>query len=336
MHTIYYMILIISTAVFSALTIAGVYLALSRAATFDVPNERSNHAHPVPTGVGIGFMIICIGFLLVANAKTYLIIAALLLTVTSFFDDMKSLPVSQRLGFQLIAVILCLSTIDGQVFQGLIPMWAEYIVIGFLWLWFINLYNFMDGIDEITITETASITIGLVMLGLFVAEVPRYISIDAVIIAASIVAFYPWNAHPARAFMGDAGSIPLGLLVGYLLLNTAASGHWQAALILPAYYLSDATLTLLRRAMRSETLWQAHSSHFYQQAVRLGRSHRHVSKRILALNLFLITLACLSVFDHAMGMGALVLAYVSSAILLYRFSKPCKVIYHDVAAKNAA
>ncbi len=336
MHTVYYIILIVSSALFSAMTIAGAYLLLVRAANFDMPDERSNHTTPVPTGLGIAFMTICIGFLLVANAKIALILAAVLLTVTSFMDDMKSQPILHRLGFQAIAVIMCLTTIDGQVFQGLLPIWAEYLVITVLWLWFINLYNFMDGIDEITITETGCITIGLVILGLFVEEVPRYISIDAVIIAACVLVFYPWNAHPAKAFMGDAGSIPLGLLIGYLLLNTAASGHWQAALILPAYYLCDAGITLLRRAMRGEKIWQAHSEHFYQKAVRLGRSHHHVAQRILALNLFLITLACLSIFDHAMGYGALVLAYISTLILLYRFTQPSRTVPHDMVAKDAA
>ena len=105
--------------------------------------------------------------------------------------------------------------------------------------------------------------------------------------------FLPWNWSPARIFLGDVGSVPLGYLLGWLLLLAAIEGAWAAALILPAYYLADASLTLLRRAARGEKVWRAHRQHAYQRAVRGGLSHRWVAGALAALNLVLIALAVL-------------------------------------------
>jgi UDP-N-acetylmuramyl pentapeptide phosphotransferase/UDP-N-acetylglucosamine-1-phosphate transferase len=111
------------------------------------------------------------------------------------------------------------------------------------------------------------------------------------VIAATMIGFLVWNWHPARIFLGDVGSIPLGFLLGWLLLDLAASGLWQAALILPLYYLADASLTLLRRLLRGAVIWHAHREHCYQQAVQRGRSHAAVSRAVAFTNLLLVGLA---------------------------------------------
>ena len=109
--------------------------------------------------------------------------------------------------------------------------------------------------------------------------------------------------HPARVFMGDVGSVPLGFLLGWLLLDLATAGHWAAALILPAYYLADATTTLVRRALKGENVWQAHRRHFYQQAVQRGLSHAMVSAAVLSIGGALIGLAWMA--EQGQGPAAL-------------------------------
>ena len=91
-----------------------------------------------------------------------------------------------------------------------------------------------------------------------------------------------WNWAPARIFLGDVGSVPLGYLLGFLLLEPAARGAWKVALILPLYFLADATITLLRRLVRGERVWQAHREHFYQRAVQRGLGHAAVVRRVIA------------------------------------------------------
>ncbi len=132
---------------------------------------------------------------------------------------------------------------------------------------------------------------------------------------AGALGFLWWNWHPARIFLGDVGSVPLGFLIGWLLLVLAKNGHWQAALILPLYYLADATITLIRRALRGEKVWQAHREHFYQQAVRRGLSHADVVRHVLALNLVLVLLAVAATWGW--GWVSLIGAVIAVSWLLF-------------------
>lgn len=115
----------------------------------------------------------------------------------------------------------------------------------------------------------------------------------ALALAGAAAGFLRWNWSPARVFLGDVGSVPIGFIGGFLLLALAARGAWAAALILPAYYLADATLTLLRRLLRGERVWEAHRSHFYQRAA-LAVGHAPVSARVAVLGVALVAAAVAS------------------------------------------
>ena len=107
--------------------------------------------------------------------------------------------------------------------------------------------------------------------------------------------FAPFNKPVAKLFLGDVGSLPIGLLLGWLLLMLAGKGHWAAALLLPLYYLADATLTLIRRIVAGEPFWQAHRSHFYQRATDVGFTVNSIVARVFATNLALVGLALVTV-----------------------------------------
>ena len=277
----------------------GVLLPFLQArAILDHPNERSSHEMPTPKGGGI----VVIGVLLTAWIGVGLYLGsgpfltwmlpttALVLAVLSWIDDLRGLPPIIRLVAQIAAVtaMLVLRPEPNLFFQGLIPGTLDALLAGILWVWFINLFNFMDGIDGITGVETLIIGIGIGLIG---AEAT---GIYGVIIAGAALGFLKWNWHPAKVFMGDVGSVPLGFLLGWLLLDLAGTGQWAAALILPAYYLADATWTLIRRAMRGEKVWRAHRQHFYQQAVQRGLTHGAVSLAVFVVGIVLIGLAWVS------------------------------------------
>jgi UDP-N-acetylmuramyl pentapeptide phosphotransferase/UDP-N-acetylglucosamine-1-phosphate transferase len=136
-------------------------------------------------------------------------------------------------------------------------------------------------------------------------------------VAGTALGFLVWNWYPARLFLGDVGSVPLGFALGWLLLQAAVAGYWAAALILPLYYLADATITLTRRALRGAKIWQAHREHFYQQAVAQGRDHGAVARAIAIGNIILIALAIAA--EHTAGAAkliALVTAVATVALLL--------------------
>lgn len=281
---------------------------LRRLAILDHPNARSSHATATPRGGGLAVVpVILAAWLAVAAAagtlvETMPILAcALFLGMVSWADDMKDLPAHLRLGAQGVAValVLAVAPTDGAYLGGWMPAPLDAAAAGVIWLWFINAFNFMDGIDGIAGTETASIGIGIAVVaatatmggqstaGLGAMPMAWF----GATIAAAALGFLWWNWQPARLFLGDVGSIPLGFLLGWLLLRLAAEGQWAAALILPLYYLSDSTLTLLWRTFRGEKPWQAHRDHFYQRAVAGGFSHAAVVRAVALANLALIVLA---------------------------------------------
>lgn len=319
MAVFYAILLLISAMLFSAVGTGGARWLLQKLAVMDEPGERSNHAHAVPRGAGLVVMLVAVGFLMVARAPGCLLWAALLLTGLSFWDDVRKLSPRLRLGVQALAVLLALQGLgDHAVFQGALPLWMDRIVSGLLLLWFVNLYNFMDGIDEITAIQTFSLCGGFGFLALAADAVPNGLAVDASVIAGAVLGFWFWNRHPARIFLGDAGSIPLGLLMGFMLLRLASAGFWEAALILPAYYFCDATSTLGKRLLAGKNIWQAHSEHAYQRAVRGGMPHPEAVRHLLALNMVLAVLAVVSTQGGVAAGLSLVVAYALAWLLMAR------------------
>ena len=317
------------TAVVAWLATAGVRWLLVRHAIFDRPNERSSHTAPTPRGGGIApLTVVCGAWALAVSwlgnappAFPAVMGGLVLLAVISWLDDVKGgMPVAARLATQAIAVALVLSTFQdaGLVFQGVLPPLPDRLVAGILWVWFINLFNFMDGIDGISGVETVSLGVGLALVAWLTGFVAPYVALPA-LLAAAALGFLGWNWQPAKIFLGDVGSVPLGFLLGWLLLITAAQGQWLAAVLLPLYYLADATITLGRRLVRGETVWRAHRGHFYQRAVQGGASHAQVAIKVLACNGVLIGLAVAAVAGFS-GPAALA-AVAVVAILLRHFSR---------------
>lgn len=180
----------------------------------------------------------------------------------------------------------------------------------------------MDGIDGITCSETITICIGMVLIAFF-SQFPQEVAVFALALAICCAGFLPWNWHKAKIFLGDVGSIPLGFLVGWLLIVLAMYGYWAAALILPAYYFTDAGITLLMRLIRKKKIWQAHSEHFYQQAVRSGKSHSAVVITITVANIGFTGLAVASTISQNYAVICFAAAIILSLALLY-YLKPKK------------
>jgi len=291
----------------------------------DHPNERSSHARPTPRGGGIAVMgVILLGWLALAllDITPLRLIWPLLglsfgLALVSWADDLRGLSPLPRFAAQFAAVAIALSTVPlGPQFPGPFPLWLAIGGAALAWLWFVNLFNFMDGIDAIASVEAAAIAagVGIVATSLGLLDGTPWL---AAVVAGAALGFLLWNRPPARIFLGDVGSVPLGFVLGWLLLSLAARGAWAAALILPAYFLADATLTLLRRALRGEKPWQAHRQHFYQQAIRKGASHGRVSASVAVANLGLLACALASLHSIGATIAALVASLVIVLALLW-------------------
>jgi UDP-N-acetylmuramyl pentapeptide phosphotransferase/UDP-N-acetylglucosamine-1-phosphate transferase len=308
--------------------LAGLVLAwLRRRAILDHPVERSSHRVPTPRGGGLALIPLALfGWLMLAadgsapTGATIIIGLAAVLAVLSWFDDLRGLGVGLRLVGHVVAASLgVLALPQGHpVFQGLLPPLLDHAAAVLLWVWFVNLYNFMDGIDGITCTETVFLGLGVVGVSLLGGVGADNAPALALVAAAGAAGFLWWNWPPARIFLGDVGSVPLGYVMGWLLLALAAKGLWAPALILPLYYLADATLTLGLRILRGERFWRAHRQHFYQRALALDGDHRAVLQLIIGGDLALLILAILAL---RWPLLALLLAILATTSLLAQLSR---------------
>jgi UDP-N-acetylmuramyl pentapeptide phosphotransferase/UDP-N-acetylglucosamine-1-phosphate transferase len=172
----------------------------------------------------------------------------------------------------------------------------------------------MDGIDGIAGSEAVAIGLGLLLAASGGLMFDFSIAFPAAVIVLATLGFLVWNWAPARIILGDVGSVPLGFMLGFLLRELALRGLWKAALILPLYFLADATLTLLRRLARGERPWQAHREHFYQRAVQRGLSHSAVVLRVIAADAILV--ACAWIAEIYSGFAGLAVAVATVGLLL--------------------
>jgi UDP-N-acetylmuramyl pentapeptide phosphotransferase/UDP-N-acetylglucosamine-1-phosphate transferase len=316
-------IILVASMVFCGVATGALIPLLRRRDVLDRPNERSSHAVPTPRGGGIAVIgTILLAWLVLAAigrvsfALIPVCIAAGLLAVICWIDDLHGLSPATRILAQAAAVAVGLAAqppASNALVQWLGPSVYD-VALGFAWLWWINAFNFMDGIDGIAGSQAAAIGGGLLLLAALGNALDPGIALLAAAILCASLGFLRWNWPPARIFLGDVGSVPLGYVTGFLLIGLAAAGHWRAALILPAYFLADATITLGRRLLRGEKLWQAHRQHFYQQAISAGLSHGDVVTRVVVADLLLI--ACGWFAENGAGVLALPAAAIVVAALL--------------------
>jgi UDP-N-acetylmuramyl pentapeptide phosphotransferase/UDP-N-acetylglucosamine-1-phosphate transferase len=291
-------------------------------------NARSSHHEPTPQGGGIAVVVATLlvawaGVTLSSNLLPYqggqfLAVsgATALLAVVGALDDIHSLPAAARLAMQCIAVGAVITALPPEVrVIPHVPWGIERAGLFLVGVWFVNLVNFMDGIDWMTVAEAVPVTGAILVLGLAGVVAPLPALLAAALLGA-IIGFAPFNKPVARIFLGDVGSLPVGLLLGWLLLQLAAAGHLAAALLLSLYYLADATITLVQRIARAETIWQAHRTHFYQRATDRGLSVTNVVARVFVVNLLLAGLAFITVAAQNIAVSLAMLG-AGGAIVLW-------------------
>jgi UDP-N-acetylmuramyl pentapeptide phosphotransferase/UDP-N-acetylglucosamine-1-phosphate transferase len=313
--------MVAATAVASGFATRALIPILRRRNMLDRPNERSSHVAPTLRGGGIapvGVVLLAWTALGLAGSAPPAIVGILagtvLLAVVCWLDDQRDLSPATRLAAQAAAVAAGLCAVpDTPVLHWLGPE-AFFAAVGLSWMWWVNLFNFMDGIDGLAGSEAAAIGGGLLAVGALGSGVDPAAALLAAAVLGAALGFLIWNWAPARVFLGDVGSAPLGYLTGFLLIATAARGRWLAALILPLYFLADATITLARRLLRGEPVWQAHRQHYYQRAVRSGLGHAAVAKRVIAADILLI--GCGWAAENGWGLISLATAAALVAVLL--------------------
>jgi Fuc2NAc and GlcNAc transferase len=305
-----------------------------RSELLDVPNERSLHRTPTPRGGGVAIAVVTLAGLaagallskISADVTWALGVGGALVAIVGWLDDRRG--VSARVRATVHAAAACWAAY--WIWGGLTPAAVAGVVCI---MWAINLYNFMDGIDGLAGTETASV--GLIAGALFLMAGRADLAMVAFLVAAAATGFLGWNWPPARIFMGDVGSGFLGFIFGALSLIAGRSGALPIALclLLAGIFAFDATVTLLRRAARGERWYQPHRSHAYQRLVQAGSTHAVVSSGVVVVNVVLGALAWLAQSGR-ISVGAAVLAGIVVLTVLYLAIERRRPMFPD-AAGNA-
>ena len=254
-----------------AVAFIAVRVLLSRFGRFalDAPNARSLHEHPVPRTGGIALLLGAAGALAFGALELWLPLAiALALAAVSLADDMRGLPGSVRLFAHLTAAGFLVWHLLSPM--NPFPMLALAIAVA----WITNLYNFMDGSDGLA-GGMALIGFGTYALAA-VLDGHLPLATLCLALAGAAAGFLVHNFHPARIFLGDVGSIPVGFLAGALGVLGWRDDVWPLwfPLLVFGPFIADATVTLLKRLARRERVWRAHRDHYYQRMVRMGLGHR--------------------------------------------------------------
>ncbi|TDV45716.1 Fuc2NAc and GlcNAc transferase [Pseudomonas graminis] len=284
----------------------------------DIPNGRSSHTIPTPRGGGVAIVIsylVALVWMLFAGLigrDPFLALfgAGALVAALGFLDDHGHIAARWRLLGHFFAAAWALFWLGGlpaiNVFgMTLAPGLIVNVLAAFYLVWLLNLYNFMDGIDGIASVEAICVCVGAAII-YALSGVASLVWLP-VLLACAVAGFLFWNFPPAKIFMGDAGSGFLGIMLGCLSLQSAwiSSQFLWVWLILLGVFIVDATVTLIRRLVRGDKVYEAHRSHAYQFASRRFGKHLPVTSAVGVINLgWLLPVAvCVTRFglDGALG-----------------------------------
>lgn len=285
----------------------------------DRPNERSLHTVPTPRSGGlVATPVVLVLWIALSPAIPWSVwIACTMLFAVSALDDVHNLPVAARFACHLAAAALVATSIADP--ESRLPLLvASTLAIG----WMINLYNFMDGSDGLA-GGMALIGFGAYGIAAWIGGEPG-LAIAAWTISGAAAGFLAWNFPPAKVFLGDAGSIPFGGMAGAIGLLGWVRGLWPAwfPLLVFSPFVVDATVTLVRRALRGERVWHAHREHYYQRLVRLGWSHRRTAMAEYALMLACAGIALAGLkLETSASLGLLLSMLAAYALLMALIDK---------------
>jgi Fuc2NAc and GlcNAc transferase len=304
-----------------------------RHSMMDIPNERSSHDIPTPRGGGLAIVLTFLLGLFVLKMAGFLpafLFWALFgsgswVALIGWMDDRHDIPARVRLIGHFIGAVWALFCLGGlpplPVFGNLLYLsWIGHILAVFYLVWLLNLYNFMDGINGIAGIEAISVCIGGVVL-LKLASAGNTLWVLPMLIVSATMGFLFWNFPVARIFMGDVGSGFMGMVFGILSiwLGWIKPELFWAWIILLGAFIVDASVTLVRRALRAEKVYEAHRSHAYQHAAQIY-GHPPVSLAYGAINLFwLLPVAVLVVMGLLDGILGVVIAYLPLVVGVFAF-----------------
>lgn len=298
----------------------------------DKPSSRRAHNKITPRCGGVSIVFTFCLSLLIREKIEYgafdislrLIIPLILIAFVSLLDDIWDISILLRLITHIIvsAIVIYLFLYPRTLFYNELPEYLDYFFSVFVLTTFINIYNFMDGIDGITSAESIHLSVTAIILSILRYEYiicPELIFTGSIIVLGCSIAFIKYNWSPSKIFLGDVGSISLGLIIGLILILLAASEQrlFVSCIIASLYYIADGVGTILIRLVKLQKIWLPHLNHFFQQATRKNMSHKEVTTKIAICNFILMILSISALYYP---ISAMALALICVTIILIHFS----------------
>ena len=300
-------------ALTAAVLFALLHTGLAGVLALDLPNERSLHSRAVPRSGGLAIVVVAmLPALWLGGQARMLGVMALLLMAVSAIDDRLGLPVVVRLIAHSIVSITAVLLIHGAS-----PFWIAALLVVVI-VWSINAYNFMDGSDGMA-GGMAVIGFGAYALGAAQGE-HNSLAMVATAIAGSALGFLAFNFPPARLFMGDSGSAPLGFLAGTLGVLGWQGGAWTGwfPVLVFSTFLVDASMTLGYRLARGERVWVAHKEHLYQRMVAGGVGHTRTA--LVAYGVMTASAGLALALEHAReGTAIVTMIWLAGCAFLHHY-----------------
>lgn len=332
-------ILAVASFIFSVFSCYFVRAYALKNSLLDVPNERSSHIAPTPRGGGAGIVfayvistvIFGIFFEVPLNLLITVSLPSIFVALVGFWDDHGDLSPKTRLICHFSAAFLFLYLVPKtglyDEFHWSVTL-VMFVLISFYFVWLLNLYNFMDGINGIASLEGVSVFFAIGVLSLLDGSI--YMSVLAFILGAACFGFTVWNFPKAKLFMGDGGSGFLGIVIASIACFALASDpkYFWIVNIMLGVFIVDSTLTLFGRIYRKENVTKAHKLHAYQIASRKYQSHTLVTCIVFAINIFWLFPICFAVSASLInGFIATLIAWTPIALIVmalmkYEFGKP--------------
>lgn len=331
------LLIVLVCSLISTITVIIIRKFASKLKLIAIPNNRSSHKQPIPQGAGIGISlsVVVVGIYLANDqiifSLNWLILCFLLLIITiiGLLDDIYTLSSKKRLLIQTVIIVLLIFLnlpapvliLPGNI---ILDGWLLMSLLIFAGIWWINLYNFMDGIDGLAGSQAIfMLTSGVILALLEGASIFNSQIIWMIGAITALVVFINFNWQPAKIFLGDSGSLFLGLFIFSSAILTIKAGwlNYPAWSILAAYFVCDATVTLIVRFFLGENIFQPHLKHLFQRlAIRWGAHNKVTTLTILINVIWLFPLALMTKYFSEPNYQLLlvILAYVP-IIALYLF-----------------
>jgi len=296
----------------------------------DVPNDRSSHNEPTPSGGGLSIVLTFFAGLVVlwifdkgiTDTIVLMMVAGAVVAAIGFLDDCYHVALYWRIITHVLSAFWVLWWMDEMPKLPYSELWQNEslvtaVIVVFFLVWLLNLFNFMDGIDGIAGSEAVFVSLGAALL-MWQAGTDTLATIS-LLLAASTTGFLIVNWPPAKIFMGDVGSGFLGIMLGILVLASMLEDavSFYSWLILLGVFVTDASITLLRRVFSGERWYRAHCNHAYQAAARIW-GHRKVTIAVWVINicwLFPLSYASFKFPNIAMGVTVIALSPIAMYVI---------------------